>query len=116
MELKETGSKGKHHQKKRHRAAEAGCCDSCLHKRNLRVGNVIFDRVQCCHPKVMEIQEKYPERRPGLVAAKALNQMGKELNPRINLAAYKNQWFYWPYCYDPIFIESCSGFEKKHSR
>jgi hypothetical protein len=108
MELKKAGSKGKRHQKKGQGAAEAGCCDSCIHKRNLRVGNVTFDRVQCCHPKVMEIQERYPERKPGLIAAKALNEMGKALNP----VAYRNQWFSWPYCYGPAFIEFCSGFQR----
>jgi len=59
----------------------------------------------------MEIQEKFPERKWGLIAAKALNEMGKALNPKINTGAYGNRWFYWPYCCNPIFVESCSGFE-----
>lgn len=112
MESKEAGAIEKGRQEKSKGRTGAGHCEHCIHRRN--IGD--YGRVQCCHPKVMEIQEKYPERKPGLIAAKALNQMGKALNPRINQAAYKNQWFYWPYCYDPIFIESCSGFEKKHSR
>jgi len=112
MELKKAGSKGTGHQKKGQEVAEPGCCDSCIHKRNLLVGDVTFGRVQCCNPKVIETQEKYPERRPGFIAAKALNEMGKTLNPKINPTAYRSRWLNWPYCYNPAFMKSCSGFEK----
>jgi hypothetical protein len=113
MRLKEVGSKRKRHcQKKWAVAPQAVRCDSCIHKRNLRVGNVTFDRIRCCHSKLMEIQEKYPERKPSLTAARALNELGKGIKPKINPAAYRNRFFYWPYCYNPIFVESCSGFEK----
>ena len=84
-------------------------CNSCLHKKNLRDSF----RVQCCHPKVIEIQNEFPERKPGYVLACALNKMGKALTLRINPDAYKDRWFNWPFCYNATSMESCSGFEKK---
>jgi len=84
-------------------------CESCVHRRE--VGD--YGRVQCSHPRIMEIQEVFPERKPGLIAAMALNQMGKALAIKINPLAYRNPWFSWPWCYDPSSVDSCSGFEKE---
>lgn len=88
--------------------AESGC-SMCLHRRS--IGD--YGRVQCSHPKVMEIQERFPQREPGLIAAKALNAMGKALDIRINPEFYKNPWFNWPWCYDPASVEFCSGFGRE---
>lgn len=95
--------------------AQKGKCNFCIHKRNLEVKNVTFDRVRCCHPKIMEILDVLPEREPGVILANALNKMGKVLNLKAHPDAYeKNKWFNWPFCYDPKrpSIVSCSGFER----
>jgi hypothetical protein len=38
-------------------------------------------------------------------------------NPEIkiigNLHGIKNGWFYWPFNYDPVWLESCNFFEEK---
>jgi len=95
--------------RKRDRASRAGQCYSCLHKRDFK-GSF---RIQCCHPKIIEIQNEFPERKPGYVLACALNKMGKALALKINPDAYRDRWFNWPFCYNAASVESCSGFKKK---
>lgn len=95
------------------KARQKGKCLLCIHKKN--VGD--YGRLQCCHPVVMEIGEKYPERKPGVIAATALNKMGKALKLNVHPDAYtSDRWFNWPWCYNPRkpSIVACSGFEKKH--
>lgn len=87
----------------------ASGCGSCVYRRS--IGD--YGRVQCSHPRIMAIQEQFPERKPGLIAVRALNEMGKALAIRINLLAYRNPWFSWPWCYDPASVDSCSGFDKE---
>lgn len=94
--------------KSRERVERVVGCGSCIHRRE--VGN--YGWVQCSHPTIMEIQERFPERKPGLVAATALNLMGKALALKINPLAYRNPWFNWPWCYDPASVEACLGFEQ----
>jgi hypothetical protein len=99
-------------------AARKGKCGFCIHKRNFQVGDVTFAHVRCCHPKVIEIQERLPEREPGWIAAKALNEMGKAPNLKVHPGVYESdRWFYWPRCYDPKrpSIVSCSGFEREEA-
>jgi hypothetical protein len=91
--------------KRKKRSPQKGC-SKCIHIRS--VGD--YGRAQCSHPAIMEIQERFPERKPGLVAATALNLMGKALALKINPLAYRNRWFNWPWCYDPSSVEACSGF------
>lgn len=81
-----------------------GPCDSCIHA----VPRATTRSIQCRHPKVIEIESQYPERKPGLIAATALNRMGKALNLRVNPNAFKREFFRWPWSYFPREIEDCS--------
>jgi hypothetical protein len=53
----------------------------------------------------------FPERKPGLIAAKALNAIGKAVAIKIDPMACKDQFFSWPWCYFPGAVESCSECE-----
>jgi len=97
---------------KRLKVSSRSKCLLCIHRRN--VGD--YGRVQCCHPIVIEIGEKYPERKPGVIAATALNKMGKALKLNVHPDAYtSDRWFNWPWYYNPRkpSIVACSGFEKE---
>ncbi len=83
-------------------------CNSCPHA--VRVLPT-FDWIQCQHPKVIEIEQCYPERnlkKHSLIVAKALNKMAKALNLRVNPNAFKRNFFRWPWSYFPREIEDCS--------
>jgi hypothetical protein len=84
-----------------------GRCDSCIHA----VPWATTRSIQCRHPKVIEIENQYPERKPGLIAATALNKMGKALNLKVNPDAFKREFFRWPWSYIPNEIEACQGCE-----
>ena len=97
--------------RKKRRAARgsSGQCSFCIHKKEFKSSF----RAQCCHPKIIEIQNEFPERKPGYILATALYKMGKALTLQIHPDAYDDRYFNWPFCYNPASAESCSGFKKK---
>ena len=81
-------------------------CSACPHAVKILPAS---DQLQCRHPKVVEVEQKYPGRGKGEDAATALNRIGKALNLRVNPNAFKRKFFCWPWSYFPREIEDCSN-------
>ena len=45
--------------------------------------------------------------------AKMITPAMKRLNISGNAHGIKSGWFYWPINFDPVWLESCNGFEAK---
>lgn len=74
-------------------------CYECKHR-----GNVPGDAHSCCnHPKIeSQIQA-------AIHFILGYNDLGVTGNPH----GIKNQWFIWPISFDPVWLESCDGYEHK---
>jgi len=68
--------------------------------------------IKCMHPSVTTILETLYEHEPGLALATALNRIGKALNLQVDVEAYKNPRFNFPFYFPPSAITYCSGFTK----
>jgi len=84
-------------------------CPMCIHRSD--IGNDGWSA--CKHPEVVRMEEQYPERKPGAIAAKALNIMAKALDLGIRPSAMRLKWFNWPYCFSSMYIDACKGYEKR---
>ena len=85
-------------------------CYECKHRRNL-VGDC---HSSCAHPdsgygnnpldSLLALMGKRVHN---------LNPLGEKLGIAGNLHGIKHGWFCWPWNYDPIWLETCNGFEAK---
>ena len=90
-------------------------CYECKHK-----GTIPGDcHSKCVHPKVVENSDPLTElksmmggRRFGGSFVVVDNPLGVIGNPH----GIKNGWFLWPHNFDPIWLESCNGFEEKEKK
>ena len=81
-------------------------CYQCKH----RTGIPGDAHSECKHPAVNDCDR--------VVAPIALNtgirsQALKRLNVSGNPHGIKNGWFFWPINFDPVWLETCDGFEPK---
>jgi len=84
-------------------------CYDCKHR-----GTIPGDCHSCClHPKSGHTGDLMM----GLAMLLGNITMGKAfknpLNVRGNETGIRNGWFMWPVNFDPTWLESCDGFEKK---
>lgn len=57
---------------------------------------------------------KYRATIPGNCHSKCTNpKSAKELNIKGNAHGIKNGWFFFPFNYDPTWLENCDGYEPK---
>ena len=75
-----------------------GCADYSAHStcNHPRVNDLVL-KILALHCLTMGI-------RKGAIA---------DLNISYNNHGFKNGWFYWPLNYDPVWLETCDGFENK---
>ena len=88
---------------------QKGKCYRCTYKK--AIGDT--GRIQCMHPRVVSILNELPERKPGLILARALRMISKDLHLRLRADCLINDyWFNFPFCYRPDKIAGFSGYEK----
>lgn len=89
--------------------AEKPNCYACRWRRDLS-GDA---HSECVHPAT--------EESGGVLALVGLadggRQMGasKTLNIKANAHGFRMGWFLWPVNFDPVWLEECTGFEKKEA-
>ena len=49
---------------------------------------------------------------PGNAHSECANRKAKVTGDKYGI---RSGWFFWPYNFDPIWLESCTGFEKKEA-
>jgi len=74
-------------------------CYKCKHRGNL-IGSA---HSSCHHPKAEAMYLSHFKNK----------KTDQELNVVGNPHGIKNGWFMFPYDFDPVWLESCDGFEKK---
>lgn len=79
-------------------------CYECKHRRSLP-GDA---HSECVNPRISEADR--------LITGFALlsgqrSAAMKRLNISCNLHGFKNGWFWWPLNYDPVWLNTCDGFE-----
>jgi len=91
-------------------------CYKCIHR-----GTVPGDQHSCCrHP---DLEDATTDPIGGLVdmlsgltstppgqPTKFL-QVAKKLEIRANRHGIEKGWFYWPWNFDPVWLENCNGFK-----
>lgn len=81
-------------------------CYACKHRRSLT-----FDaHSRCTHPRIGETDAIVT---PLLVMHGAASGAMKRLNITLDPHGVKNGWAMWPLNFDPVWLESCDGFEAK---
>ena len=88
-------------------------CYDCKHRRGL-TGDA---HSRCAHPTNGEYSDPLTEIM-GLFAnvgrvAPLPNFAASPLNIKCNPTGWARGWFNWPVNYDPVWLESCSGFTRK---
>jgi|SRR5579872_777684 len=88
-------------------------CYECVHR-----GDLPGDAHSCCnHPKVKPTKDQPLNAIMALLAAVGRVNISIEGNPlgvTGNLHGIKHGWFCWPMNFDPIWLETCDGFEPKN--
>lgn len=87
-------------------------CKVCVHRQPS--GNDGW--AACHHPSIIEVQEQFPERKPGLMTARALSTMREKVHVGIDPGAFRLQWFKWPWYFNPAYVKACDGFKKSQRR
>lgn len=82
--------------------AEKPDCYQCLYRRNIP-GDT---HSACAHPDAM---------RTIAVAVSGVSLGGNLLYVSGAQHGVKMGWFFWPFNFDPIWLEKCSGFKNKES-
>jgi hypothetical protein len=65
---------------------------------------------ECKHPRINECDRILTG---FALMAGQKSQAMKRLNISGNETGIRGGWFYWPLNFDPIWLETCDGFEKK---
>jgi len=85
-------------------------CYECKHR-----GEVVGSAHSCCnHPKCDQSKGEIM----GLLSALGkgfMPEIKTELNIKGNPQGIKNGWFFWPFNFDPTWLEECDGFESKEA-
>lgn len=78
-------------------------CYECKHRRALAYSS----HSQCAHPEL--------DGKGHVLAIACIMTEGQFLpfNLRGNTHGIRNGWFSWPIDFDPVWLESCTAFEKK---
>lgn len=50
---------------------------------------------------------------PGNAHSKCVHPQVSSLSVEVNPHGIKNGWVYFPYNFDPVWVNGCDGFEKK---
>jgi hypothetical protein len=90
-------------------------CYKCKHR-----GEVMGSHHSTCnHPEVANDKQ---DSLAGLMAifasvgrVPAVNVGTEKLNIKANAHGIKSGWFNWPFNFDPVWLESCNGYEEKGS-
>lgn len=88
-------------------------CYDCRHRREIP-GDC---HSRCEHPRVGELNplsallSLLGKRIKG--PCSGLSDLQKSLGVTGNPHGAKNGWFCWPYNFDPVWLESCAGFEAR---
>lgn len=84
-------------------------CYKCIHR-----GTVPGDAHSCCkHPKLVGTQDLF-QQLMGLVGrTERGSDAEEELGIRANEHGRKNGWFYFPFNFDPCWLEACNGMTEK---
>ena len=76
-------------------------CYECKYR-----GNVPGDAHSCCN---------YPGNNTGMLSffAPENSKNARELGVKADAHGVRMGWFMWPVNFDPVWLKSCNGFEKK---
>ncbi len=87
-------------------------CYECIHR-----GDLPYDAHSCCnHPKVKATKDEPLNQILGLLAVVGRVSLSAADNPLGVVGSQhgiRKGWFCWPMNFDPVWLESCNGFEKK---
>ena len=81
-------------------------CYDCVHRRSIPGDS----HSQCVHPKINDVDRITTGF--ALLAGQRSSAM-KRLNIMGSEHGIKSGWFYWPLNFDPVWLETCNGFEGK---
>lgn len=88
-------------------------CYDCKYRRNL-AGNA---HSKCAHPESVS-EDALGELMAILASVQRVSPVtttgAKILNIKGSSHGIRNGWFNWPFNFDPIWLESCSGFTPKN--
>jgi hypothetical protein len=89
-------------------------CYDCIHRGEIP-GSA---HSRCRHPKASPQEGPFTEAMAifasvGRVAPFVDVSAAKELGIIAHPTGIKRGWFNWPYNFDPVWLESCNGFEEK---
>lgn len=80
-------------------------------------GELVGDAHSCCnHPKVATTKDEPLNQIFGLLAAVGridISIAGNPLGVTGNRHGIKHGWFCWPMNFDPVWLDTCNGFERK---
>lgn len=79
-------------------------CYDCKHRRRL----VLDGHSECLHPKIGTADQMLS---PLMLINGLSSGAVKRLNITANARGIKHGWFMWPINFDPVWLESCDGFE-----
>ena len=88
-------------------------CYECEHRGE--VGGSAHTK--CLHPKTGVARENPMLEMMGTFLARGVSiQADVGLNVKGDEYGVSQGWFSWPYNFDPVWLESCDGFEEKESQ
>lgn len=76
-------------------------------------GEVPGDAHSCCNHPLLTTKDSNPFGAMVQALTGGFNNAAKELNIKGNAHGIKMGWFFWPANFDPVWLESCTGFEQK---
>jgi len=85
-------------------------CYDCKYRRNVP-GDA---HSSCVHPKIGEIDSNPFGAVVDMISnPDRITNAARELNIVANPHGVRNGWFWWPANFDPVWLENCSGLEKR---
>lgn len=91
-------------------ANEKPNCRECRHRRNV-LGSA---HSSCAHPSVAAVAESPLGQILGIMGKRAGPVHGPlPLGVTGNAHGIRHGWFNWPFNFDPLWLQSCDGFEVK---
>lgn len=83
-------------------------CYACVYR-----GTIPGDAHSCCHhPSVANADDNVFGAMAQMLCGEFTDAM-KKLNIKANPTGVRGGWFMWPANFDPVWLESCSGFKEK---
>ena len=85
-------------------------CYMCKHRRNTEWSH----HSRCAHPSIFGEVGQYLE---CFFLVKGLRGPAmKRMNVSGSVHGFNNGWFFWPINFDPVWLETCDGFERQQLR